>query len=65
MSQPGSTEKNLVSARKKKGTLIAALIDPEDFSMESASQLAQKVQKLRCLMHLHRRLHNFRSGALR
>jgi phosphoglycerol geranylgeranyltransferase len=46
LSQPGSTEKNLVSVRKKKGTLIAALIDPEDFSIESASALAQKVQKL-------------------
>src|SRR5271169_566071 len=46
MSQPGSTEKNLLSVRKKKGTLIAALIDPEDFTIESASALAQKVQKL-------------------
>jgi phosphoglycerol geranylgeranyltransferase len=46
MSEPGRTERGLLSVRKKKGTLIAALIDPEDFSIESASALAQKVEKL-------------------
>ena len=46
MSQPGSTEKNLLSVRKKKGTLVAALIDPEDFSMEGAAAVAKKVETL-------------------
>ena len=46
MSYPGSTEKNLVSVRKEKGTLVAALIDPEDFTVDAASQVAKKVQEL-------------------
>lgn len=46
MSQAGPTERALLSVRKEKGTLVAALIDPEDFSVESASQVALKVQEL-------------------
>ncbi len=46
MSEPGPTEKTLLSTRKKKGTLIAALIDPEDFGIQSASKLAKKVQDI-------------------
>jgi phosphoglycerol geranylgeranyltransferase len=46
VTEPGPTEKALLSARKKKGTLIAALIDPEDFGIQSASKLAKSVQEL-------------------
>lgn len=35
-----------MSVRKEKGTQIAALIDPEDFSPEEAGALAKKVQGL-------------------
>ena len=46
MSQLGRTERTLLRVRKKKGTLVAALIDPEDFTMESASRLAKRVEEL-------------------
>ncbi len=41
---PGKTEKSLLAARKK-GTLVAALIDPEDFTTQKASSAARKAQK--------------------
>ena len=46
MSRPGPTERALLSTRKKKGTLIAALIDPEDFTSEKAAEVAKSVQAL-------------------
>lgn len=46
MSQPGPTEKRLLSMRKERGPLVAALIDPEDFSPEEAAAVAKKVEKL-------------------
>jgi phosphoglycerol geranylgeranyltransferase len=46
VSELGRTEKSILSTRKKRGTLIAALIDPEDFSIESARKVAKRVQQL-------------------
>lgn len=46
MAEPGRVEKGLLKARAKKGTLVAALIDPEDFTMKSASKVAKRVQEL-------------------
>ena len=46
MSEAGPTERALLTTRKKGGTLVAALIDPEDFTVKSASRLSRKVQRL-------------------
>jgi len=45
VSSPGLTEQRLLK-KKEQGTQVAALIDPEDFTPESASVLAKKVQQL-------------------
>src|SRR5271169_125160 len=42
--EPGKTEKSLLAARKK-GTLVAALIDPEDFTAEKAATVAKIAQE--------------------
>jgi phosphoglycerol geranylgeranyltransferase len=46
LSQPGPTESRLLSTRKAAGTMVAALIDPEDFTVEQASNVAKTVEKL-------------------
>lgn len=46
MSQPGPTETRLLSSIKAKGTQVAALIDPEDFTIEQATTVAKKVEQL-------------------
>lgn len=46
MTQPGHTEERLLSVRKAKGTLVAALIDPEDFTPKQAASVARQVEKL-------------------
>ena len=46
MVSAGPVERGLLGARKKKGTLVAALIDPEDFTADAASKVAKKVQEL-------------------
>jgi len=45
VSSPGPTEQRLLK-EKKSGTLVAALIDPEDFTPNAAADLAKKVQTL-------------------
>ena len=42
---PGKTESFLISERKKKGTLIAALIDPEDFDARKAASVAKQAER--------------------
>ena len=42
----GKTERRLLGSRKEKGTLVAALIDPEDFTVDAAAAVAKKVQEL-------------------
>ncbi|HMD79539.1 MAG TPA: hypothetical protein VKF39_06120, partial [Nitrososphaerales archaeon] len=44
MSAPGPVEKRLIS-RAKRGTLVAALIDPEDFSPAKAAETAKTAVK--------------------
>jgi phosphoglycerol geranylgeranyltransferase len=39
----GATESRLISERKLHGTLVAALIDPEDFTVDQASSIAKAV----------------------
>ncbi len=46
MNQPGPTETKILSVRKTSGTLVAALIDPEDFTVDRAAAVAKKVQEL-------------------
>ena len=46
MSTPGPTESRLLSVKKAKGPQVAALIDPEDFTIDQAAQVAKTVQKL-------------------
>lgn len=46
MSRRGPTETKLLDVTKVSGTLVAALIDPEDFTVEQAGTVAKKVQKL-------------------
>lgn len=41
---PGKTEKALIS-RRKQGTLVAALIDPDDFTTSQAASVARKAEK--------------------
>jgi phosphoglycerol geranylgeranyltransferase len=45
VSSPGLTEQRLLK-QKGVGTMVAALIDPEDFTPKTASELAKKVQTL-------------------
>jgi phosphoglycerol geranylgeranyltransferase len=42
----GPTETKLLSVRKASGTLIAALIDPEEFTPDQAGDVARKVESL-------------------
>ncbi len=44
MPAPGKVEKYLIE-RSKKGTILAALIDPEDFTPAQAAQTAQTAEK--------------------
>ena len=46
MSAPGPTEARLLSVRKERGPQVAALIDPEDFSVDQAGTVADKVTEL-------------------
>lgn len=46
LSQPGPTESRLLSTRKAAGTMVAALIDPEDFNVEQATKVGKTVEKL-------------------
>lgn len=46
MSSPGPTEARLLSVRKARGPLVAALIDPEDFTQEEAAATAKTAEKL-------------------
>lgn len=46
MSRLGATETKLLNARKASGTLVAALIDPENFTVQRAVEVAKKVQEL-------------------
>lgn len=41
---PGNTESLLLQSREKQGTLVAALIDPEDFAAVDAASTARKAQ---------------------
>jgi phosphoglycerol geranylgeranyltransferase len=45
VSSPGLTEQRLLK-QKEAGTQVAALIDPESFTPQSAAELAKTVQKL-------------------
>jgi phosphoglycerol geranylgeranyltransferase len=46
LSQPGPIEARLLGAKEEKGTQVAALIDPEDFTAEEAADVAETVDKL-------------------
>jgi len=43
---PGKTESLLIQRRKAEGTLVAALIDPEDFTPEKAGSVAERAQEI-------------------
>jgi phosphoglycerol geranylgeranyltransferase len=43
---PGKTESLLIQRRKDQGTLVAALIDPEDFAPKKAGAVAAKAQEI-------------------
>jgi phosphoglycerol geranylgeranyltransferase len=43
---PGKTESLLIQRRKAQGTLIAALIDPEDFTPKKAASVARRAQDI-------------------
>ena len=45
VSSPGLTEQRLLK-QKEAGTQVAALIDPESFTPQAASELAKTVHKL-------------------
>lgn len=45
VSSPGPVEQRLLKL-KQSGTLVTALIDPESFTIEAATQLAKNVEKL-------------------
>ena len=42
---PGKTEALLIEKRKREGTLVAGLIDPDDFTASDAAKTARKAQK--------------------
>jgi len=42
---PGKTESRLIQRRKARGTLAAALIDPEDFTAKEAGSVARRAQE--------------------
>jgi len=46
VSSAGPTENRLLNLRKTKGPQIAALIDPEEFSVSQTAQVARTVQEL-------------------